>query len=114
MTVMMPIHRTSPSDMDWSIVAVARDDGPRSLNTDRLMARFLNEFLGIPVYRRLADDGLEALRRFSIRAWYWDCIRPCDVRPMIDAGYSHDDVLRILEHVGQHRGFTPLLVEGAA
>ena len=54
------------------------------------------------------------LRRFSVRAWYWDLIRTRDVRPLIEAGYSMADVSRILAHVARSRGFTPSLQEAAA
>ena len=103
----------SLTDLDWQVVEIARSDGARSLNPDGTFARFLRDFFGWPVPRALSNQRAEALRRFSVRAWYWDFIRARDVRPLIDAGYSSDDAYRILAHVAGHRGFTPTMLEGA-
>ena len=106
-------RESSLTDFDWSVVQIARTDGARSMNPDGHFARFLRDFFGLPVARGLANERAEALRRFSVRAWYWDLIRARDVRPLIDAGYSSVDVFRILAHVAGYRGFTPSMQEGA-
>lgn len=98
------------SDLDWKVVEAARADGPRSLNPDGMAARFLR-FIGVPVPHRLTNEKLEALRRFSVRAWYWDWFRTRDLRALYDAGYSRIHVLEILSHVGMTRGFTPSIIE---
>lgn len=103
----------SLNDLDWKVVDIGRLDGPRSINPDHFLARFARDFCGVPVARRLANERLEALRRFSVRAWYWDLVRIEDVSPLIDAGYTVPDVFRILAHVARYRGFTPSLQEGA-
>jgi len=103
----------SLTDLDWSIVAIARTDGARSMNPDGRYARFLRDFFGWSVPRGLGNARAEALRRFSVRAWYWDRIRARDVRPLIDAGYSRIDALQIVAHVAGYRGFTPAMQEGA-
>ena len=94
------------SDLDWRVIEIARADGPRSLNPDGIAARLLR-LLGARVARRLANQGLEALRRFSVRAWYWDLIRTRDLEALIEAGYSSVHVQQILAHVAAFRGFTP-------
>jgi|SRR5579864_117581 len=93
-----------------SVIEIARVDGPRSLNPDGIAARFLR-FLGARVARRLANEGLEALRRFSVRAWYWDLIRKRDLQALLEAGYSSAHVQQILAHVAAFRGFTPSIQE---
>ena len=103
----------SLTNLDWSIVGIARTDGARSLNPDGRYARFLRDFYGLPIPRGLGNPRAEALRRFSVRAWYWDLIRARDVRLLIDAGYSKIDVFQILAHVAGYRGFTPAMQEGA-
>ena len=103
----------SLTNLDWSIVAIARTDGARSMNPDGRYARVLRDFFGLPVPRRLGNARAEALRRFSVRAWYRDRIRARDVRLLVDAGYSKIDVLRIVAHVAGARGFTPAMQEGA-
>ena len=101
----------SLTDLEWKVVEIARTDGPRSINPDGPIARFLKIFFGLPVARPLANKRVEALRRFCVRAWHWNLIRTNDVRPLIDAGYSTADVSRILAHVAGYRGFTPPIQE---
>ena len=99
---------------DWNVVKIARSDGPRSINPDGRLARFLRSFFGVSIARGLANERAEMLRRFCVRAWYWDLIRTRDLRPLIEAGYSMVAVEQILEHVAGFRGFTPSLQEAAA
>ena len=95
------------TDLDWRVVEMARTDGPRSINPDGRFNRFLRDFFGLPMTRKLANAKLEALRRFCVRAWFWDLIRLRDVRSLIDAGYTSADVFEVLAHVAGYRGFTP-------
>ena len=104
--------RSNLGSLEWQVVTIARRDGPRSLNPDGLLALISRELLGLPATRRLANDALEALRRFCVRAWYWDVIRKSDLKSLTDAGYSKADAVEILAHVAKHRGFTPSFQEG--
>jgi hypothetical protein len=104
---------SSLTDLDWKVIEMARDDGPRSINPDRAFTRFLQNFFGLPITRKLANESLETLRRFCVRAWYWDLIRTQDMRSLMEAGYSSADAFRILAHVARHRGFTPSIQEQA-
>jgi hypothetical protein len=97
--------------LEWHVVEIAREDGPRSLNPDGFLARLSRDLFGLPMARRLANEKLEALRRFCVRAWYWDLIRTSDLRSLMDAGYSSMAVFQILAHVAGHRGFTPSIQE---
>lgn len=110
MNAFSSIDKGPLGDLDWTIVDLARADGPRSLNPDGLPARFAR-FFGIQVTEGLANDKLEALRRFGVRAWYWDLIRTRDLRAFLDAGYSRRDVLEILSRIGMARGFVPTIQE---
>ena len=103
----------SLTDLDWSIVGIARTDGVRSINPDGRFARILRDFFGFRVPRGLANERAETLRRFCVRAWHWDLIRARDLRPLVDAGYSRLDVFHILQHVARSRGFVPAMQEGA-
>jgi hypothetical protein len=104
----------SLTDLEWRVVEIARSDGPRSINPDGRFTKFLRDFFGLPITRKLANEKLEALRRFCVRAWYWDLIRSRDVRTLIEAGYSSVDTFQILAHVAGYRGFTPTIEDGAA
>jgi len=100
--------------MDWQVIEMARKDGPRSLNPDGFISRMARNLFGIPIPRRLANDELEALRRFSVRAWFWDFVPVREVQAFIDAGYSVTHAKRILDYVAHHRGFTPSLLVSPA
>ena len=113
MTAVTPIRKSALSYLDWKVVEMARADGPRSLKPDGFLARLSRDLFGLPVATRLANDGLEALRRFSVRAWYWDLIRARDMRALFEAGYSHPHVLEILAHVAEFRGFAPSIQEAS-
>ena len=102
---------SSLTDLDWQVVEIARADGPRSLNPDEWLNKFLQDFFGIPAARKLANEKLEALRRFCVRAWYWDLVRSKEIRLLVEAGYSSIDVFQILAHVAGYRGFTPSIEE---
>jgi hypothetical protein len=103
----------SLTELDWRVVEIARADGPRSIKPDGRFTRFLRDFFGLPIAHRLVNERLEMLRRFSVRAWYWDLIRSSDVRALISAGYSSRDLFQILSHVAGYRGFTPTIQEEA-
>ena len=99
------------NDLDWKVIEIARADGPRSINPEGRLARFLRDFFGLQIPQKLANKKLEALRRFCVRAWYWDLIRTRDVRALMEAGYSSAAVFQILAHVTGYRGFTPSIEE---
>lgn len=107
MNAMTHIEQRRIARMDWRIVEMARKDGPRGLDPDRLLSRIAGIVFGIPFPRRLANDELEALRRFSVRVWFSDFVRTSDVQAFFDAGYTPTNVRRILAYVAHHRGFTP-------
>ncbi len=95
------------SDLDWRVVEMARADGRHSLNPDGFWASTVRKIFGISVARPLANEGLEALRRFSVRAWHWNHVRPSDVGMLIDRGYSRAAALEVLAHIASRRGCMP-------
>jgi hypothetical protein len=110
MNAMTQIEQRPLGKMDWRVIEMARKDGPRSLNPDSFLARVARNLLGLPIPYGLANDELEALRRFSVRAWFWDFVPEREKRAFLDAGYSNADAKRILAYVAHHRGFTPALL----
>lgn len=88
---------------------MAKVDGPHSLNPDGFWPSLGRKLFGIATPRALANEGLEALRRFSVRAWHWDLIRTRDMAVLLDAGYSRCDAERILADVASCRGFMPFV-----
>src|SRR5262249_2300976 len=93
--------------LEWDTIEIARRDGPRSFNPDGWYARLIRTAFGVEIARPLANDRLEALRRFSVPAWFWDLVRTRDMRAFFAAGFSSNDAWRILSYVSAHRGFVP-------
>ncbi len=91
---------------DWEIVEMAAWDGPRSLKPKGLLARIERVLFG-DVALPLANARLESLRRFSVKAWYWNQLGERDIAAALDAGLSPSDVRQILDHVASRRGFLP-------
>lgn len=89
-------------ELNWRIVEIAQADGRRSL-----WVSLARKLFGISVARPLANDRLEALRRFSVCAWHWNLVRPSELGALIDAGYSRADALQILAHIAAYRGRMP-------
>ena len=104
----------SLAGLEWRVVEIARSDGPRSIVPDGRLKMLLREFFGLPIARKLANEKLEALRRFCVRAWFWDVIRTRDVKALLEAGYTSLDLFQILAHVAGYRGFAPTIEERAA
>ena len=92
--------------LEWDAVAIAKSDGPRSANPRSLLAR-LSRLFGIEIARPLANERLETLRRFAVRAWFRDVIRERDLKKLFDAGFTSNDAWRVLTHVATSRGVMP-------
>ena len=60
----------SLTDLDWSVVEIARTDGARSLNPDGTFARFLRDFFGLRFPRFATSEPRRS--PLSVRALYWD------------------------------------------
>ena len=111
--IALKLQRTL-TDLEWRVVEIARSDGPRSIAPDGRFTKWLREFFGLPIARKLADEKLEALRSFCVRAWFSKLIRTSDVKALMEAGYTSFQLYQILAHVAGYRGFTPSIAEEAA
>jgi len=58
-----------------AVVEMATHDGPRSFNPNGIAAQLLRVFRNSDE-EALANEQLEVLRRFSVRAWFWDLVEP--------------------------------------
>jgi hypothetical protein len=99
------------SEIEWIVVEMAKNDGPLSLNPGSVWARISRRVFRLRVPCRLANETLETLRRFSVRAWYWNTIPQGDMHMLIDAGYSVAQAMEVLAHVAERRGFSPSVEE---
>ena len=92
---------------EWSVIDMARSEGPRSANPNAFFNRLISKLFGIAIARPLANERLEALRRFALAAWFRAEIRTRDMRNLFAAGFSSNDAARILAYVGLRRGSAP-------
>ena len=92
---------------EWSVIDMARAEGPCSANPNALFNRVVRKLFGIATARPLANDRLEHLRRFAVAAWFQAEIRTRDMRALFDGGFTSNDAARIIAYVGLHRGSVP-------
>src|SRR5215217_2866293 len=92
---------------EWSVIDMARAEGPRSANPNAFFNRLIAKLFGIAIARPLANERLEALRRFALSAWFRAEIRTRDMRNLFAAGFSSNDAARIIAYVGLQRGEVP-------
>jgi|SoimicmetaTmtHAB_FD_contig_81_235212_length_2857_multi_2_in_0_out_0_1 hypothetical protein len=108
-----PLTSTSDNDAlgrtEWSVIDMARSEGPRSANPDALINRLFSKLFGIAIARPLANERLESLRRFALAAWFRPEIRLRDMRNLLAAGFSSNDAARVVAYVGLHRGTVPVV-----
>ncbi len=60
---------TGFSALEWSVIALARNDSLSTLKQPSRLAQAMGTLLGIWRDPRLADGRLEALRRIAVLAW---------------------------------------------
>ena len=60
---------TGFSALEWSVIALAKNDTLGSLQTPGRLSRALGTVFGLGTASRLADPKLEALRRLAVHAW---------------------------------------------
>lgn len=92
---------------EWSVIDMARSEGPRSANPNAFINRLLGKLFGISTPRPFANERLERLRRFALAAWFRAEIRTRDLRALFKVGFSSNDAARIIAYVGLHRGSVP-------
>jgi hypothetical protein len=92
---------------EWSVIDMARAEGRRSANPNAFFNRLIAKLFGIAIARPLANERLEALRRFALSAWFRAEIRTRDMRNLFAAGFSSNDAARIIAYVGLQRGSVP-------
>ena len=95
-----------PGD-ELAVVEMARAEGPRSADPGLLSNRVARVLFGIAVPRPLANERLEAIRRFAVAAWYRDQVPESRVRALFEAGMSSNDAWRLLAYVASRRGVMP-------
>jgi len=92
------------SALEWSVVAMAERDGLSSIREPSRFIAALSSLFGIKRPNKLANEGLEALRRIAILAWHygWD-VPKSELRDFLAAGFSTDQFELIQNSIGQAR-----------
>ena len=92
------------SALEWSVVAMAERDSLSSIREPGRFVSALNALFGIKRPNRLANEGLEALRRMAILAWHygWNVPRS-ELNEFLAAGFSTDQFELIQNSIGQAR-----------
>jgi len=79
------------SDLEWSVVRLARRDGLWTLRPYGRIRRFFRWLTGLGINPKLADPRLEAIRRMAVLSWNFGFTVPGrDVVDFVAAGFSKD------------------------
>lgn len=90
-----PAERQTPeprfSDLEWSIIRLARLDRMWTLRTPTRLSRFFRRLIGRNPNPGLANPRLETLRRTAVLSWHFGFTVPGeDVAEFLRAGFSLD------------------------
>lgn len=79
------------TELEWSIIKLARLDRLWTLRPTTRLRRFFNRLIGRNPNPGLANPRLETLRRISVLSWHFGFTVPSeDVAEFIGAGFSLD------------------------
>ena len=90
--------------LEWSVVAIARNDSIASLREPGPMSIALGNLFGLRRNPRLADPKLEALRRMAVLGWHYGFAVPVsEVKAFLAAGFTADQYETMLASIGSAR-----------
>ena len=86
------------SALEWSVVALARNDRLASLRMPGRIANAMGALFGGVRDPRLADPRLEALRRIAVLSRHQGyTVAPTEIRAFVAAGFSEDQYELIVD-----------------
>ncbi|MBM6576506.1 hypothetical protein KCP91_08980 [Microvirga sp. SRT01] len=92
------------SALEWSVVALARNDRLSSLREPGRISMAMGTLFGGFRNPRLADPQLEALRRIAVLSWHHGYTVPSrEVKAFIAAGYTPDQYELVVDSVEADR-----------
>lgn len=95
---------SSFSPLEWTTIALARNDSLSSLREPGRVSRAMGSLFGRNTQSRLADPALEVLRRFAVNAWHYGYRLPVsEMKAFLAAGFTVDQLETVLESVGKAR-----------
>jgi len=88
--VVAPVEpRPALTELERSVIGLARGDGLSTLRTPGRLSRWLELVFGVRISPMLADPKLEALRRVAVLSWKRGySIASAEVKAFLAAGYS--------------------------
>jgi len=96
------------SALEWSVVAVARNDSLASLREPGRLGMAMAALFGTRQNPRLTDPRLEALRRFAVLAWHHGYTLPVsEIKAFMKAGFSADQFETLLASISRGRAARP-------
>lgn len=94
----------SLSALEWSVVALARNDRMSSLRTPGRISMAMGTLFGERPNPCLADPRLEALRRMAVWSWHHGYTVPSHaVRDFLGAGFSPAQYELMVDSIGVTR-----------
>jgi len=98
------VTETGFSALEWSVVAIARNDRLSSLEEPGRVAMALGLLFGDRPNPKLADAKLEALRRMSVLAWHKGYTVPAaEIRAFHESGFTIDQYETLLASISRGR-----------
>lgn len=102
----LPAARTASglSALEWSVVAVARNDRLSSLREPGRLSVALGTVFGAKTTNRLADPRLEALRRMAVLTWHHGAaVAGREIKAFLAAGFDADQYETVLASIATAR-----------
>jgi hypothetical protein len=95
------------SALEWSVVALARNDRISSLGEPSRIATAMGRLFGTRSNPALADPRLEALRRLAVLAWHRGYVLPrSELKRFLAAGFTTDQFETLLRSISSARTAT--------
>jgi alkylhydroperoxidase family enzyme len=92
------------SALEWSVVAVARNDSLASLREPGKIGMAMAALFGARQNPKLTDPRLEALRRVAVLAWHHGYTLPVsEIKAFMKAGFSADQFETLLASISRGR-----------
>ena len=95
------------TDLEWSVVALARYDRLSSLTPPGPVAKWLARLFGPSHAAALADARLESLRRMAVLAWHHGYgVATSEVGAFLRAGFTLDQYDLLQSRIGAEKAKT--------
>lgn len=89
--------------LEWQVIALAEQDPLSSIREPGRIATAMGSIFGGHAHAKLADERLEALRRFAVIVWHGPMLSDDDIEDFIDAGFSHDQLHMLRQSIRRRK-----------